>query len=326
MHEQSRRLRIVVLAALLGAVWPGAMHAAGPTDWTGVPDTELERMRGGLRIGELIGNFAIERIVRVDGQIVAQTQLVFDFANAKNGALPSLQVIGELASLIQVSQADSASVIASAEATHAAVESTAMSSIVDDGATDSIAAAPGSAVPVTASVTVPVPDTIPVTVAVPDTVPVPGQVMVGGDTATPPLALVGSDSSAQAGKGVDSTVIDSPRVALALPAVSMPVVEAAAGVDSVHEAAASMLPATTGAGTEFAAPSSIVRAVGNTGAVIVVSNLPDATALATAIQNQVSGTVIAAQTIISGSLSSLSHLQSGAFADSLRQQILQRGP
>jgi hypothetical protein len=123
-----------------------------------------------------------------------------------------------------------------------------------------------------------------------------------------------------------SVAVEAPRTSSVAaggetPASQQPSVAVAA------TAPATAVAAGPGAATaETVAGSTIVRPVGNTGAVIVVSNLPDATTLATAIQNQVAGTVLNAQTTISGSLSSLSHLQSGAFADALRQQILQRGP
>jgi hypothetical protein len=70
------------------------------------------------------------------------------------------------------------------------------------------------------------------------------------------------------------------------------------------------------------ATSTIAKPLGNTGSVIVISNIPNAAVLATAIQNSVAQTHVEVQTTISATLNSLSSLQSGAFADSLRQQIL----
>jgi hypothetical protein len=64
--------------------------------------------------------------------------------------------------------------------------------------------------------------------------------------------------------------------------------------------------------------------MGTTGQVIVVSNIPNAAPLATAIQNSVAATRIETQTNISASLeNSLAALRSGALAAAIRQQAIQ---
>jgi hypothetical protein len=82
-------------------------------------------------------------------------------------------------------------------------------------------------------------------------------------------------------------------------------------------------PAAPVAAGDVAAVASVVRVVGNTGQVVVVSNLPDAAALATAIQNSAAQTRLETQTTINATLNSLATLQSGALADAIRQQVAQ---
>ena len=61
--------------------------------------------------------------------------------------------------------------------------------------------------------------------------------------------------------------------------------------------------------------------LGSTGQVAVLSNLPNATALTTAIQNNVRAATIDVQTTISATLNSLSLLNASALASSIRQQV-----
>jgi len=368
MNVQRRQVWTAVRTALLGAITPLAAGAAGVADWRAVPDAQLDQMRGGLRVGELIGSFAIERVVRIDGELVAYTQLVFDFTGVKNGELPSLRVVGELSNLIQVSPVDSASITAAVEAARVAAEAAATGAGADAAAAqtamDSIGAGPppgggGSVVAVGSDAVVPaIPSVTSLPLADTSAPPVaagpvdtPGAVAISTPdarteasvpafVAVTPATLPGSiDPPVSPGtREVAATVVPQPAADIPAAVAVVPIpnssnatvaVEAprTSSVASVGAAPAPQQPSVAGAATaETVAGFTIVRPVGNTGAVIVVSNLPDATTLATAIQNQVAGTVLNAQTTISGSLSSLSHLQSGAFADALRQQILQRGP
>ena len=62
-------------------------------------------------------------------------------------------------------------------------------------------------------------------------------------------------------------------------------------------------------------------AIGNTGQVAVLSNLPNASALTTAIQNEVHGATIQAQTTISATLNSLSSLNAVNLASQISKQV-----
>ncbi|NLD67814.1 MAG: hypothetical protein GX644_03265 [Limnobacter sp.] len=83
-------------------------HAQLVESWHAIPDHELAEMRGGLDLGSLIANFAIERLVRINGEVVARTQLVLsELGNLSNGGLPSVELAGNIASLIQVGENNS---------------------------------------------------------------------------------------------------------------------------------------------------------------------------------------------------------------------------
>src|SRR5271156_6420651 len=78
--------------------------AAGATDeGQTVPDETLRDLRGGLDLGPLIGNFAIQRVVEVDGQVVARMQIVISNLNRLGqGGMPTIAISGPLAELVQV--------------------------------------------------------------------------------------------------------------------------------------------------------------------------------------------------------------------------------
>jgi len=74
-----------------------------------VPELQLEPMRGGVDLGTMIGRFAIERIVRVDGEVVARTQLLVDRLDSlSRGQLPDARLIGNLANLVQIGEGNHA--------------------------------------------------------------------------------------------------------------------------------------------------------------------------------------------------------------------------
>jgi len=113
--QHSHSCRAARLAALGAAiVLPSATMAASPDAASvlaraTVPEQQLEPMRGGLDLGTLIGRFAIERIVRVDGEVVARTQLLVDRLDAvSRGQLPDARLVGNLANLVQIGEGNRA--------------------------------------------------------------------------------------------------------------------------------------------------------------------------------------------------------------------------
>lgn len=97
----------VLAAALLACPAQAASDsgAASIDRWVAVPDSELAQLRGGIDLGSAIAHFAIERLVRIDGVIVARTQLVITgLERLASGGLPDIHLAGNLANLVQVGQ------------------------------------------------------------------------------------------------------------------------------------------------------------------------------------------------------------------------------
>ncbi|MBW7924593.1 MAG: hypothetical protein H3C59_07595 [Burkholderiaceae bacterium] len=112
------------LAALVAAIVLPSTPMAASSDAAdvlaraAVPEQQLEPMRGGLDLGTMIGRFAIERIVRVDGEVVARTQLLVDRLDAvSRGQLPDARLIGNLANLVQIGEGNRASTAPQSSAT-----------------------------------------------------------------------------------------------------------------------------------------------------------------------------------------------------------------
>ncbi|HEY0879811.1 MAG TPA: hypothetical protein VGE10_15290, partial [Zeimonas sp.] len=110
--------RIACLAALSTAIaLPASAGAASPDAAlvlarAAVPDEQLEPMRGGLDLGSMIASFAIERIVRVDGEVVARTQLMVERLDGlTRGRLPDARLVGNLANLVQIGDGNRATTV-----------------------------------------------------------------------------------------------------------------------------------------------------------------------------------------------------------------------
>lgn len=250
-----------LIAAMLSSSATAAIEAdAGSIEhWKSVPDEQLGNLRGGLDLGLLMASFAIERLVRIDGQIVARTQLIVSgLDRLAHGGLPDIRLVGNLANLVQIGLGNL---------------------MVDVGIEPAApAASPGSS----------------------------GAVSATG---------IASGSMAQFGAGL-ALGVAAANGDLPSPAQSGTPASAAAP----PAASAAAAPATAA----VAAPSgsSITVPVGNTGQVIVISAIPDASTLATSIQNSAQATRIETQTSIDATLGSLAALRSVNFAASLRQQAI----
>jgi len=155
----------------------------------------------------------------------------------------------------------------------------------------------------------------------------PAPVGSGGSAGGPALAASGSSSPVQ-------PVANSPAITVA----SNVAPASGAGSTAIGNAPASntasggvvpagtpivVVPATvTSVGNSSAnLVTSKTVALGNTGQVAVLSNLPNASAITTAVQNDVRGATIQAQTTISATLNSLGSLSGLNLANQIRQQV-----
>ncbi|MBN9463162.1 MAG: hypothetical protein J0H00_18300 [Burkholderiales bacterium] len=303
-------------AALLGA-GACAHAAAAPVPsaspaaidaWPTIAEADLAQMRGGLDLGTLVANFAIERVVRINGELVARTQLVMtDLGRLSAGMLPNVQLVGNLANLVQVGQGNALAADVTAAASTAAAQALEAAGL-PGGTSGPAPAAQGSSGSVSATN---IASGLQASFA--DGLAHGVAVATGEDASLRPPAPVPVPASS-ASTGSPPSAAAAASTATSVPAATAPTsAQASASVPtSAPASAALVVPATT----------TITVPLGNTGQVIVVSNLPNAAALATSIQNSVQATRIQAETSISVTLNSLSALRSAAFAEGLRQQAI----
>lgn len=284
----ARHLRIACLAALAAALaLPSSAEATSPDAAivlarAAVPDDQLESMRGGLDLGSMIGRFAIERIVRVDGQTVARTQLILERLDGlSRGQMPDARLIGNLANLVQVGQGNQATT---------APESSVQTSPPS-----------GQGQPVSSG-----------TVSTPNTASGMGNdwgsmlaqavALATGDESNRPTPVnVGSVPSGNTAAPSNASPPPAAHGAGATTAGGIPVVQPVAPV---------------------AVPTLSITIPVGSGRSVVVSGIPNGPALATSIQNSVQATRIETETRIDAALSSLSALRSLNFAAQLRQQAI----
>ena len=355
MHGRARLVSGVFSVALV-ASQPAQAAAASPVGladdpWEIVPEETLRDLRGGIDLGSLVAYFAIERSVEVDGVVVARMQIVIsNLDRLGNGGMPTVSITGPLAQLVQVlaanpnaAGANGASATGGAAAT--LVAATTPASSVPAGSTRPTVAPNSSATAPAASASAsPAPQSTAV---------------VGGGTAS--ISSGGNGGSVSAtGTQTGSTAQFGNAIATAAtattattatgatqattgsaPSSTTPAVATAStGLSgsapaNTNSQASSAAPATVavagnsasasptaaaGANPSSTQPSRIIP-VGTTGQVVVVSNLPNATAITTAVQNSVRAATIQTQTTISATLNSLQVLNALTLGNAIRQQI-----
>src|ERR1700733_13802249 len=227
-----------------------------------VPEENLKDLRGGMDMNGLVGYFAIDRVVEVDGEVVAKMQIVVTNLNKlASGGMPTISVSGPVAELVQVMSGGTlAANLAAAQPKEAAAVTT------------SAAVAPAS------------PDESSVVHS------------GGAPGATAPGQATGAAPSLQANVQV--------------------VPQASSGPPAPSSAATQQ-----SSGTSANAGITRIVPIGSTGQYVVISNLPNASSLATVVQNEVRGTMIQTQTTITASLNSLTALNGLALASAIQQQV-----
>ena len=314
-----RILKPLILGLCIGS---SAAAAASPVSilaaeraeasWVIVPDAELARLHGGFDFGQgnLVAYFAIARTVEVNGQVVAQMQLVIsNLGNLASGGQPQISVTGPLAQLIQV---------------------------LNSGQGASASGAAG--VPVNAALPLPTSPAGATPVASPAVAASNSPGVTSGSVSSPDVQ---SGSTAQFG-GALSSAVAAANGALAgggggtapataapaagpagartapLPAQVSPTVQA--GPVASASPPAPVAPAPTAVA---AASPQVTSAPGPGGVVpvIVISNLPNATAIATAVQNDVQATTVQTQTTITATLGSLPVANAMSLAAAIQSQV-----
>jgi len=279
-----------------GASTPGGSDPAiGDDGLDVVPAETLKDMRGGVDLNGLVGYFAIDRVVEVDGQVVAKMQIVVsNLDKLSTGGMPTISITGPLAQLVQVMNGPAGSggappVVVAAASTSPEPRSTEASRGGAGAAGSAGVAASGSAVGSSGAA---------------------GAAGVTGQAVG--TAAAGAAGGASGGSGTGGAG-----------SVSAPIQSTVQIVPGAPGAAPSVAPAGQPAQANNNAAENITKIIpiGNTGQFVVVSNLPNAGAIATAVQNEVRGTLIQTQTTITAQLNSLTLLNAMQLANAMRLQL-----
>ena len=90
------------IALVLAPVAAPLALAVAEEPWEIVPEDTLRDLRGGMDLGDLVGSFAIQRVVEIDGVVVARMQLVIsNLDRLAKGGMPTIAVTGPMAEIVQ---------------------------------------------------------------------------------------------------------------------------------------------------------------------------------------------------------------------------------
>ena len=305
-----RTLKSFAVMALVAAAAEVAMNpvvaASLPSDemaWESVPDQTLSQLRGGVDIphNNLVAYFAIQRVIEVDGAVVARMQIVI--SNLDSGTAPTISISGATGDLVRIMDA----LPVSAPTLPAGTDSGAAAVTTKTAGTAS-ASAPATAAVASAAI-----PATPVAVASPD---VSGNISKSntqsGSMAQFGSALASATSAATGATGATSGGTSTPG------STSAPLAANAAPTLAANAAPTSG--PTVAAASAGSTPISQIGPV-SPAPVVVVSNLPNAAAITAAVQNDVRAATIQIQTTITATLNSLSPNNALSLADAIRAQV-----
>lgn len=337
-----RRPSIMLMQAVSGLLAATSVVAlpvpAAEPSWEVVPEQQLAELRGGVDLGPLVASFAIQRVVEIDGTVVARMQIVIgNLDNLGNGGAPSISISGPVAQLVQIMNASG--VAAAARAAQTLGTSSEPAGLAADSSPALSATRSGAGLVTNERDTA-------------------GTVTSGANAGSVSATGTGSGSTAQFGNAINTAVAAAntsplsstagasgsaaPSAAASVTAApassasaaSAPASVAAAPAASTSPSIAQTSPAGNGvvpAGTPIIVlPAASSTTDGsdstktialNNGQVVVLSNLPNAAAITTAVQNQVRAATIQTQTIISATINSLGSLNALTLANQIRQQV-----
>jgi hypothetical protein len=329
MQRPKLKLTLAVSSLLCGGAAIASTERQAEPYWQIVPEQQLDQYRGGVDLGPLVASFAIQRTIEVDGVVVASMQIVISHLdNLGNGGAPTVSISGPVAALVQIMDKSGVAAAASAAQTLGTTEPPGLKSntspALDSNRTGSGLTTNGQ-------------DT-PVTIAAGGN----GGSVVSGGEKTGSSAQFGNALNMAVGvaNGVQSGTAGSsgPKsISSAAPAASAAPASGAGSTAIVGNLPAStsttgggvvaagtpivVVPATVTSAASSSLATSKTVALGNTGQVAVLSNLPNATAITTAVQNEVRGATIQAQTTISATINSLGALNGLNLANQIHQQV-----
>ena len=290
-RELRMRARKYVIAGVGFAVTVAGQVAAGlgeaknddsdPLAADVVPEENLKDLRGGMDMNGLVGYFAIDRVVQVDGEVVAKMQIVVtNLDRLASGGMPTISVSGPVAELVQVMSGGAGGANLAAATKEAATAAAAQAAEPRTAAASAASAAPVS------------PDEI--------TVAHTGASASAGSPSVTGASSPASTTSSQGAASLQANVHVGPQASSGTPG------------------SAAMQQST---GANATAGITRIIPIGSTGQFVVISNLPNAASLATVVQNEVRGTTIQTQTTITASLNSLTALNGLSLASAIQQQV-----
>jgi hypothetical protein len=303
--------------------------------WEIVPEDSLRDLRGGMDLGDLVASFAIQRVVEIDGVVVARMQLVIsNLDRLANGGMPTISVTGPMAEIVRfmqtagnVSVAGSNASIPASVASLPAAQSAVAASGAAAGAAASAAASTGPTVASTGNS-----GTVSATGTQSGSMAQMGSALTQAVTAAGNATAQTSGASAAASPSTASSV---PSTASNVPNSASSAANSASSLANTTSSAANA-PAIAASNTHLqasatpavsaqpvstsAVPANTTRTipVGTTGQVVVLSNLPNAAALTTAVQNEVHAATIQTQTTISATINSMPALNAISLSNSIR--------
>jgi hypothetical protein len=285
------------VAALPIPVIAAQTHELPVPQWTVVSDAALSDMRGGMDLGSLVAGFAMDRVVEVDGTVVAQTHLVIsNLDRLGNGGMPTISVSGPLAQVIQILSGGTVSV-----ATPSAVGTSAPALAQDTTLPTPTAQPPqnnasianaqtGSASVVNAPVA-----KTPASTPLLAKAPAANAQVLSPTTTNASVATAAAPNASAARALVASSPHSQPSNLQANAAPS----------------------AATGTPVTIAGTSSVPV---TSGQVVTLSSLPSATTIGTAVQNRLDAATIQAKTTISATVNTLGSLNALTLADAIQKQ------
>jgi hypothetical protein len=292
------------MALVLTPVAAPLAAALAEEPWEIVPEDSLRDLRGGMDMGDLVASFAIERVVEINGMVVARMQLVIsNLDRLVKGGMPTITVTGPMAEIVQfMKTAGNVSVAGSNTSLPASVASLP--------ATQSAAAAVGAAASAAASTG--------------PTVASSGNAgtVSATNTQSGSMSQMGSSLSHAVTAAANATAQTSGATAPASPSTASSLTNTASSAANAPAIAASnthlqasATPPVSPAATTMTIP------VGTTGQAVVLSNLPNAAALTTAVQNEVHAATIQTQTTISATINSMPALNAISLSNSIRAAV-----
>jgi hypothetical protein len=368
-----RTLRNVVtgLCSMALVLTPVAAPLAGTVanePWEIVPEDSLRDLRGGMDLGDLVASFAIQRVVEIDGVVVARMQMVIsNLDRLANGGMPTITITGPIAEIVQfmktagnVSLAGSNSSVPSSVASlpttsgsqaapsapvapaSAASASPTIASSGNSGSVSATTTQSGSMAQLGNALTNAVATAVNATsqpapstaAASPSTA---GTASTSGSTAnTASSAATTLASTANTSGGVANTSGAPANTASGTANTASGTANTASSAANAPGVAASnthlQANATPAVSAQPTSPSAVSAAattkiipVGTSGQVVVLSNMPNAAALTTAVQNEVHAATIQTQTTISATLNSMPSLNALSLGNLIRAQVSSGG-